>query len=85
MLKADRLAAGLRSLGVSAGDRVAVWAPNVPEWVLAQFATIRAGAVLVNLNPLYRSAELRSTLTKVSQFTLLSISILEHQCAIIKF
>ena len=46
------------SLGISTGDHVAVWATNVPEWVLLQFATARIGAVLVTINPAYRPFEL---------------------------
>jgi fatty-acyl-CoA synthase len=52
----DRLAAGLLSIGVYKGDRVGIWAPNRPEWLLAQFATARIGAILVNINPAYRTA-----------------------------
>ena len=49
--KLDQLAAGLLALGVYKGDRVGIWSPNKPEWVLAQFATARIGAILVNINP----------------------------------
>ena len=63
--QSDRLAAGLLSLGVSPGDRVGIWAPNRREWVLTQFATARIGAVLVNINPAYRLAELEYALNKV--------------------
>jgi fatty-acyl-CoA synthase len=54
----DRLAAGLLASGVARGDRVGVWAPNCPEWVLLQYATAKIGAVLVNVNPAYRTHEL---------------------------
>ncbi|HEY4005102.1 MAG TPA: AMP-binding protein [Pseudonocardia sp.] len=54
----DALATGLHELGVGKGDRVAIWAPNVPEWVLTQYATAGIGAILVNINPAYRSHEL---------------------------
>lgn len=47
----DRLATGLLDLGIARGDRVGIWAPNRPEWVLTQFATARIGAILVNVNP----------------------------------
>jgi fatty-acyl-CoA synthase len=53
-----RLATGLLQAGISAGDRVGIWAPNCPEWVLTQYATAEIGAVLVNINPAYRSHEL---------------------------
>jgi fatty-acyl-CoA synthase len=53
----DDLAAGLLELGIDTGDRVGIWAPNVPEWVLVQYATAKIGAILVNINPAYRSHE----------------------------
>jgi fatty-acyl-CoA synthase len=58
----DEVALGLLAAGVAAGDRVAVWAPNVAEWVLVQYATAKVGAVLVTVNPAYRSAELAHVL-----------------------
>jgi fatty-acyl-CoA synthase len=54
----DTLARGLIGAGLAAGDRVGIWAPNCPEWVQLQYATARAGVVLVNINPAYRSHEL---------------------------
>ncbi len=53
----DTLARGLIAAGIEAGDRVGIWSPNCPEWVLLQYATAKAGAVLVNINPAYRSHE----------------------------
>jgi fatty-acyl-CoA synthase len=61
----DLLASGLRSLGVTPGDRVGIWSPNRSEWLLTQFATARIGAILVNINPAYRLAELEYALNKV--------------------
>jgi fatty-acyl-CoA synthase len=61
----DRLAAGLLSIGVYRGDRVGIWAPNRPEWLLTQFATARIGAILVNINPAYQRSELEYALNKV--------------------
>jgi fatty-acyl-CoA synthase len=61
----DVLAAGLLALGVVKGDRVGIWSPNRVEWLLTQFATARIGAVLVNINPAYRLAELEYALNKV--------------------
>ncbi|MGA7817817.1 AMP-binding protein [Caballeronia sp.] len=61
----DVLASGLLSLGVEAGDRVGIWSPNRAEWVLTQFATARIGAILVNINPAYRLAELEYALNTV--------------------
>ena len=54
----DTLARGLIAAGMKAGDRVGIWAPNCPEWVLLQYATAKAGVILVNINPAYRSHEL---------------------------
>jgi fatty-acyl-CoA synthase len=52
------LALGLLAGGIEAGDRIGVWSPNCPEWTLLQYATAKVGAVLVNVNPAYRSHEL---------------------------
>jgi len=52
------LALGLLAGGIEAGDRIGVWLPNCPEWTLLQYATAKVGAVLVNVNPAYRSHEL---------------------------
>jgi fatty-acyl-CoA synthase len=52
------LALGLLAGGIAAGDRVGIWAPNCAEWTLLQYATAKVGAVLVNVNPAYRSHEL---------------------------
>jgi fatty-acyl-CoA synthase len=54
----DRAACGLLALGVRSGEHVAIWATNLPEWVILQFATARIGAVLVTINPAYRAHEL---------------------------
>ena len=64
--RVDDFAAGLIALGFEPGDRVGVWAPNCAEWVLTQFATARAGLILVNINPAYRTHELEYVLNKVS-------------------
>lgn len=58
----DAAARGLLALGVKTGEHVALWATNVPEWVVLQFATARIGAVLVNINPSYRPFELQYVL-----------------------
>ena len=63
--RVDALAAGLLRLGLAPGDRVGIWAPNCAEWTLTQFATAKAGLVLVNINPAYRRAELEYALNKV--------------------
>jgi len=54
----DEVASGLLAAGVQRGDRVGIWAPNLSEWTLVQFGTAKIGAILVNVNPAYRSHEL---------------------------
>ena len=49
LFQADKLAAGFLALGLKRGDRVGIWGPNLEEWILTQFATAKAGIVLVNL------------------------------------
>jgi len=63
--RVDRLAAGLLALGLYKSERIGIWSPNRPEWLLAQFATARIGLVLVNINPAYRRAEVEYALNKV--------------------
>jgi len=58
----DALASGFVALGLQPGERVGIWSPNRAEWVVTQFATARAGLVLVNINPAYRVAELEYAL-----------------------
>ena len=58
----DRLALSLLGAGIAKGDRVGVWSPNNAEWVIIQYAAARAGAILVNLNPAYRTHEIEYAL-----------------------
>ena len=60
----DALAAGLIALGLEPGDRLGIWSPNNAEWVLTQFATAKAGLILVNINPAYRLVEVEHALRK---------------------
>ena len=62
----DAFAAGLLALGLEPGDRIGIWSPNNSEWLIAQFATAKAGLILVNVNPAYRISELEYALNKVS-------------------
>ena len=62
--EATRVARGLAGLGLRPGDRAGIWASNCAEWVLLQHAAARSGVVLVNVNPAYRSYELRYVLRK---------------------
>jgi fatty-acyl-CoA synthase len=63
--KVDAFAAGLIGLGLNPGERIGIWSPNNAEWVVTQFATAKAGLILVNINPAYRLAELEYVLNKV--------------------
>ena len=63
--KVDAFAAGLIALGLQPGERIGIWSPNNAEWVVTQFATAKAGLILVNINPAYRLAELEYALNKV--------------------
>ncbi|HEY2318557.1 MAG TPA: AMP-binding protein [Solirubrobacteraceae bacterium] len=58
----DQLARALMAAGLDAGDRIGIWSPNCVEWVLVQYATAKLGAILVNVNPAYRTSELRYVL-----------------------
>jgi len=60
----NALALGLLDLGVTKGDRVGIWAPNCAEWTFTQYATAKIGAILVNINPAYRSHELEFVLNQ---------------------
>lgn len=60
----EAFAAGLLAVGLEPGDRVGIWSPNNAEWVVTQFATAKAGIILVNINPAYRLAELEYALNK---------------------
>src|SRR5690348_11534886 len=62
--RVDAVAAGLIALGLKPGDRVGIWSPNNAEWVLTQFATAKAGLILVNINPAYRLIELEHALQR---------------------
>ena len=63
--KVNAFAAGLLNLGLEPGDRVGIWSPNNSEWVVVQYATAKAGLILVNINPAYRVAELEYAINKV--------------------
>jgi fatty-acyl-CoA synthase len=60
----DALARGFIGAGVVKGDRVGIWAPNCAEWTLVQYATAKMGAILVNINPAYRTHELQYVLNQ---------------------
>jgi fatty-acyl-CoA synthase len=60
--RVDQVARGLLALGLEPGDRIGIWSPNCAEWVVVQYASARAGVILVNVNPSYRANELRYVL-----------------------
>ncbi len=68
----DALAAGLLTLGLAPGERIGIWSPNNSEWALSQFASAKAGLILVNINPAYRLSELEYALNKVECKALIS-------------
>ncbi len=68
----DLVARGLMSLGVEKGERVGIWAPNCAEWTVVQYATAKIGAILVNINPAYRTHELAYVLNQSGIRTLIS-------------
>lgn len=67
----DQAARALLALGVNKGDRVGIWSPNCAEWTITQFATAKIGAVLVNINPSYRTHELEYALRQSGASTLI--------------
>ena len=68
----DALALGLIDGGVVTGDRVGIWAPNMAEWIMLQYATAKIGAILVNVNPAYRTHELEYVLKQAGISVLVS-------------
>src|SRR5919107_2899842 len=60
----NALARGLLAAGIEKGDRVGIWAPNCAEWTLVQYASAKVGAILVNVNPAYRTHELAYALNQ---------------------
>ena len=60
----DELARALLAAGLQVGDRIGIWSPNNAEWVLTQYATAKIGAILVNINPAYRTSEVTYALNQ---------------------
>jgi len=91
--RVDRISKGLIALGVKKGDRVAVWLPNFPEWILAQWAIAQIGSVLVSINPRHRAHDVEYVMNNVEADTLILtehfrkvdfLGILEQSCPEIK-
>src|SRR5215467_2184872 len=70
--RVDAFAAGLLALGLDHGDRISIWSPNNAEWTIAQFASAKAGLILVNINPAYRLTELEYALNKAGCVALIT-------------
>ena len=70
--KVNGLATGLLALGIQPGDRVGIWGPNSYEWVMVQIATAKIGAIMVCINPAYRTCELEYALNKVECDTIIT-------------
>ena len=68
----DLIARGLMAIGIARGDRVGIWAPNCPEWTIVQYATAKIGAILVTINPAYRTHELAYVLEQSGVRTLIA-------------
>jgi fatty-acyl-CoA synthase len=71
----DSVAKGLLAVGIAKGDRVGIWSPSCAEWTLIQFATAKVGAILVNINPAYRTHELSYVLRQSGIRLLVSASV----------
>src|SRR5713226_1756771 len=79
--RANAVARGLMALGLSKGDHIAVWAANLPEWLLLQMGAAKAGLVLVTINPLLRGAEIEYILKQGDIRALFFMaSIRDHDC-----
>ncbi|MGK5112901.1 AMP-binding protein [Geodermatophilus sp. CPCC 205506] len=72
LAEVDAVALGLDARGVAKGDRVGIWAPNCAEWAFVQYATAKLGAILVNINPAYRTHELAYVLKQAGISVLVS-------------
>jgi fatty-acyl-CoA synthase len=71
--RVDAFASGLLEIGLTPGDRIGIWSPDNAEWVITQFATAKAGLILVNINPAYRKSELEYALNKAGCRALLTL------------
>ena len=76
----NRVALGLLARGIAKGDRVGIWAPNCAEWVVTQFATAKAGIILVNVNPAYRTSELEYALRQSGCRMLIAAPAIRRGC-----
>src|SRR5436309_4991827 len=79
--RVNAVARGLMALGLQKGEHIGVWAANLPEWVLLEFAAAKAGLVLVTINPVYRAAELEYVLKQGDVAALFFMArVRDHDC-----
>ena len=79
--RVNAVARGLMALGLQKGEHIAVWAANLPEWLLLQFAAAKAGLVLVTVNPVYRAGELEYVLKQGDVVALFFMAqVRDHDC-----
>src|SRR6266705_2287566 len=79
--RVNAVARGLMALGLQKGEHIAVWAANLPEWILLEFAAAKAGLVLVTVNPVYRAAEVEYVLKQGDVAALFFMSrVRDHDC-----
>src|SRR6266516_6886552 len=79
--RVDAVARGLMALGLQKGDHIAVWAANLPEWLLLEFAAAKAGLILVTVNPVYRATELEYVLKQGDVVALFFMAhVRDHDC-----
>ncbi len=79
--RANQVARGLMALGLDKGEHIAVWATNLPEWLLLEMGAAKAGLVLVTINPAYRAQELEYVLKQGDVCALfLMASVRDHNC-----
>src|SRR6266568_8446092 len=79
--RVNAVARGLMALGLQKGEHIAVWAANLPEWVLLEFAAAKAGLILVTVNPVYRATELEYVLKQGDVVALFFMArIRDHDC-----
>ncbi|UYM06710.1 AMP-binding protein [Solicola gregarius] len=71
----DAFALGLLARGIAKGDRIGIWSPNCAEWTIAQYATAKVGAILVNVNPAYRTHELSYAINQSGMRMLITASV----------
>lgn len=79
LLRADKLAAGLKQLGVEKGDRVGIWSPNCLEWNIPFLAANRAGLITASINPAYQQEEIEYCLNKINARVIFTLNCFKTQ------